>query len=71
MVDVTHDEAVDILKATEERVVLRIEKNAITDAAQEVRMCGVFVYLTLCTLYEHLNSLGPIKILLKEAEIMY
>ena len=29
MVDVTHDEAVNILKATEDSVVLRVEKNAI------------------------------------------
>lgn len=31
MVDVTHDEAVSILKATQETVVLTIEKNAIAD----------------------------------------
>ena len=34
MVDVSHDTAVAILKATQERVVLTIEKNAISSAAQ-------------------------------------
>ena len=34
MVDVTHDTAVAILKATQERVVLTIEKNAISSAVQ-------------------------------------
>ena len=32
MVDVSHDNAVGTLKSTNERVVLRIEKNAITNA---------------------------------------
>ncbi len=31
MVDVTHDDAVNVLKATQETVVLTIEKNAISD----------------------------------------
>ena len=42
MVDVTHDQAVGILKSTQDRVVLRIEKNAIAHAMppsyEEVRI---------------------------------
>lgn len=44
MVDVTHDEAVGVLKATQEKVVLTIEKNAIardghSAAGDEVSAC--------------------------------
>lgn len=36
MVDISHDDAVSILKATSERVVLRVEKNAISRSSQPV-----------------------------------
>ena len=36
MVDVSHDDAVSILKATSERVVLRVEKNAISRSSQPI-----------------------------------
>jgi len=36
MVDVTHDEAVRILKETEDSVVLRVEKNAIAHTGTPV-----------------------------------
>ena len=36
MVDISHDDAVAILKATSERVVLRVEKNAISRSSQPV-----------------------------------
>ena len=34
--DISHDDAVAILKATSERVVLRVEKNAISRSSQPV-----------------------------------
>ncbi len=36
MVDISHDKAVSILKATSERVLLRIEKNAISRSSQPI-----------------------------------
>ena len=36
MVDIGHDDAVSILKATSEKVVLRVEKNAISRSSQPI-----------------------------------
>ena len=41
MVDITHDEAVGILKATHDSVVLQVEKNAIADTGTPTSPSGV------------------------------
>ena len=56
MVDISHDDAVAILKATSERVVLRVEKNAISRSSQpvstdedEVRFASLCCRVHACT----------------------
>ena len=45
MVDISHDKAVSILKATSERVLLRIEKNAISRSSQPISTDEDEVYM--------------------------
>ena len=47
MVDISHDKAVSILKATSERVLLRIEKNAISRSSQPVSTDEDEVWLSI------------------------
>ena len=51
MVEISHDDAVSILKATSERVVLRVEKNAISRSSQPVSTDDDEVWFTPSEVY--------------------
>ena len=49
MVNITHDEAVGILKATHDSVVLQVEKNAIAHTGAPTSPSGVGVCMSVIT----------------------